>query len=360
MRFNLLEKLPFDFPLDETDTWLRMVPARQYLKLVEKEEPDLLDWYLLKRIKDKDSDIRFEDAVFTLMYNIKKNGTIEPEDIRETYNYIGDKLFTESRFNFVVNELKGISLGDFIEYFYSQIDEKHPELWNLYKTLLNTELSGMVDPSTNMIRLSINSDELAEHCDRNLDANFIHKLMTDETYELFNFDWTDYSYRDAGYEVRNLSVETEKRILDKFGITKEQLERVVDQDEEIEEELGLDKVDAIANALSAALASGEESGSIGAAERDFADAINSLLLDGAQLVNGIDDPITIDIPKRVFLSDDMAEHLLNTSTTHGFNQDNLKEALLENFEFEEPYYGWQDFDQEAFEEELEFRLGDDL
>lgn len=358
MRFNLLEKLPFDFPLDETDTWLRMVPARQYLKLVEKEEPDLLDWYLLKRIKDKDSDIRFEDAVFTLMYNIKKNGTIEPEDIHETYDYIGEKLFTESRFNFVVDELKEISLGNFIDYFYDQIDEKNPNFWNLYKTLLNTELSGMVDPSTNMIRLSIDSDDLAKHCD--LDADFIHKLMTGETYELFNFDWADYSYRDAGYEVRNLSVETEKRILDKFGITKEQLERVVDQDEEIEDELGSDKVDAIANALSAALASGEESGSISAAEKDFDEAINSLLLDGAQLVNGIDDPITIDIPKRAFLSDDMTKIFLGTSTTYGFDQDNLKEALLENFKFEEPYYGWQDFNQEVFEDELEFRLGEDL
>lgn len=358
MRFNLLEKLPFDFPLDEIGTWLRMVPARQYLKLVEKEEPDLLDWYLLKRIKDKDSDIRFEDAVFTLMYNIKKNDTIGPEDIRETYNYIGEKLFTESRFNFVVDELKEISLGDFIEYFYDQIDEKHPELWNLYKTLLNTELSGMVDPSTNMIRLSIDSDDLAKHCDFSADS--MHKLMIGEAFELFNFDWADYSYRDAGYAVRDLSAETEKQILDNFGITKEQLERVVDQDEEIEEELGPDKMGAITDALSRGLAYGEESGSVGAAGKDFERAINELLLDGAQLTNNWEDPIIIDIPKKAFLSDERAKNILDADAGYGFSQDNLKEALLENFDFDEPYYGWQDFDQEAFEQGLYDALADNL
>jgi len=358
MKFNLLEKLPYDVPLDDTNAWLKIIPARQYLKLVEKEEPDLLDWYLLKRIKDKDSGIRFEDAVFTLMYNTKKNDTIQPEDIRETYNYIGDKLFTESRFNFVVNELKEISLGDFIEYFYYQIDEKCPELWNLYKTLLNTELSGMVDPSTNMIRLSIDSDDLAKHCD--FDDKSLHSFMVGEAFDCFNYDWSEYSYTDAGYAVRDLSAATEKRIRDKFGITKEQLEKVVDQDEEIEKELGIDNVDAIASALSAALAQGEESGSVSAAENDFEKAINGLLLDGAQLVNNWEDPIIIDIPKNAFLSDEWARKILDTDISYGFSQDNLKEALLEDFDFDEPYYGWQDFDQEAFEDTLEFRLDEEL
>lgn len=359
MKFNLLEEVPYDVPLDDINIWLKIIPARQYLKLVEKEEPDLLDWYLLKRIKDKDSSIRFEDAVFTLMYNIKKNDTIQPNDIREAYNYIGEKLFSESRFNFVVNELKEISLNDFIDYFYYQIDEKHPNFWSLYKTLLNTELSGMVDPSTNMIKLSIHSEDLAKYC-KEFGASSLHSFMIGEAFDCFNYDWSDFSYTDAGYAVRDLSTETEKTIKDKFGITKEQLEKVVNQDKEIKEKLGVDKVDAIASALSVALARGEESGSVHLAERDFEQAIDNILPSGSKILSEWADPMIVGVPKDAFLSPDIMKNIAETDISYGFDESTLVYALIENFNFDEPYYGWQEFDQEAFEDELVFRLDEEL
>lgn len=208
-----------------------------------------------------------------------------------------------------------------------------PNLLKFYMPKIEEKLGGLDFNEDGYMIVNVDIDRLAEKLsDRDMSDNFLKACMTGDFYEIWDFysEWYDADDIER-YYFRDID-ETNKAILAEHGINADNIKQA------------LDEVDDLHSAISSAINDGYDIGSQNAALRDFNDAFNNAS------------------PFKFELADDMNSYNFYITNLNAISliqyldeysiEGAICEKIADNFNFVEPHYGWQDFDEQAFNDRL--------
>jgi len=199
------------------------------------------------------------------------------------------------------------------------------------------------------LQVEVTARDLADKGHTDLSEEFLEDAIVGDLWNYF-----------GGYDAADLNqmqYHVTDEMVERLGISAEDFCNILTDKEGYEGRIEDDIKDELISVYTEAYNRGVESGSCNQAEEAFKEAFRDALPTGVELTNGFDGSRKISVSvDRNYLTDDT--NLLNFVEQFGYYSADLQanietqviEDICEEFEFREPYYGWNEFDQEWFEE----------
>lgn len=312
-------------------------------------------------------EMQYRERLMQLSKNID-----EDTDLVMIYDKLGDSLFDETKFGFILQnyiDYLFISENNFTQSGYTlyEVIEKYNEddtpFYNVakstgtkfekssYKTYLVNKMMNQYKDVKNM--LNIDYSTIADVVsNRDMSKEFIEYCFEDNIWEYW--DSADF-YVENWEDSLDYINESNKEKLRKLGV--EPTEESI-----IESPISEDIIIAIRSAAEDA----ERNGAIDAAMSDFERAWLDSLPDGVVAYlphkhesDNSDVLIGLRSAGDSYINSNYMNILYVADDSDGFI-DALRESIVsyiaENFKFDEPYYGWQGFSEDTFNDTLDYRL----
>ena len=208
------------------------------------------------------------------------------------------------------------------------------------------------------IQVEVTAHDLADKSSTDLSESFIEDAIVGDL-------WTYFDGYDAD-DLSQMQYHVKDEMVEKLGISAEDFCNILTDKEGYEGRIEDDIKDELISVYTEAYRRGVESGSCNQAEDDFQQAFRDALPRGVELTNGFDGGRKLLVSvKREYLTDDT--NLFNFLEQFGYYSNDLLanietqviDDICNEFDFREPYYGWNEFDEEWFEESF-YELLDEL
>ena len=203
------------------------------------------------------------------------------------------------------------------------------------------------------ILINYKSDNLPKI--RDVSEDFLAALFSEDAWEYF--DWSDCSFSDTAYAIDDISSEI-LDLLESYGFPRDIYNQLKNGSEDEDSPLS-DYYEDLKWAMVSAYRNGYEAGSAWAAVDDFNSAFEVSMPDGFKWIKAettedkrpiliSKDYIDRELSEIWYFMEEYTDDISECAKAYFFEAINLN--LQENFR--EPYYGWQEFDKEAFNDRL--------
>ena len=196
---------------------------------------------------------------------------------------------------------------------------------------------------------------------RDMSRDFLKACFNGDAWEYFGNYYPEYSFNDCEYYIDDIPSEV-KDYLESKGFPAEIYQEINDgvyNTEEGEESIFYDYIEPLKDAFTYAVAEATHDGSALAAVSDFDDAFENSIPDGIFLDKNEwrEEERTLRVSEEFIKNniEEIWEHLDYYdddlfSSMYDYIIETINEGLEDNFR--EPYYGWNEFDEESFKDRL--------